>query len=116
MIGPQIRRTTAMTANGTAQPLQTAPAWQHRFPAVDSVMEFTLVSSDANVEFEITSGSELLVQRSPVPGGGTAGTYPNFQDAKSSLGVYAGQEIAVTLFETAGGTPSVMLEVHLLPI
>ena len=116
MIGPQIRRTAAMAANGTSQPLQTAPAWQHRFPATDAVMEFTLNATDANCEFEITSGSEVLIQRSPVPGGGTAGTYVAFQENKSAVGVYAGQEIAVTIFETAGGTPSYNLEVHLVPV
>lgn len=116
MIGPQIRRSAAMTANGTSQPLQEAPAWQHRFPATDAIMEFTLNGSDANMEFEITSGSEVLIQRSPVPGGGTAGTFLAFQENKGAVGVYAGQEVAVTIFETAGGTPSYNLEVHLTPV
>lgn len=115
-IGPQFRRTTVMTANGTAQPLQTAPAWSHRFPATDAIMSFTVLATTTGVEFEITSGSEVLVQRGPVPGGGTAGVYPNFNDAAGNVGVMAGQEIAVTLFETLGGTPSVMLEIHLQPV
>jgi len=115
-MGPGFLRTTVMTANGTAQPLQAAPAWQHRFPETNAMMQYTLQSSDANVEYEITSGSDILVQRSPVPGGGTAGTYANFNDRAQAVGVFAGREIAVTLFETAGGTPSVMLEVRLTPI
>ena len=117
MIGPQIKRTTVMTANGTAQPLQTAPAWQHRFPATDAIMEYTVIASAASqVEYEVTSGSEVLVQRGPVPGGGTAGNFPAFQENKGAVAVYAGQEIAVTLFEVAAATPSVMLEVHLTPV
>lgn len=105
-----------MAANGTSQPLQTAPAWQHRFPATNAIMEFALIATTAGVEFEVTSGSEVLVQRGPVPGGGTAGTYAEFQNVKGSVGVYAGQEIAITLFETLGGTPSVMTEIHLNPV
>lgn len=116
MIGPQFRRTTVMAANGTSQPLQTAPAWSHRFPATDAIMGFTIIATTAGVEFEITSGSEVLVQRGPVPSGGTAGEFPNFNDAAGSVGVPAGQEIAVTLFEILGGTPSVMLEIHLQPV
>lgn len=115
-VGPQFRRTTVMTANGTAQPLQTAPAWSHRFPATDAIMWYTIIATTTAVEFEVTSGSEVLVQRGPVPGGGTAGQFPSFNDAAGSVGVMAGQEIAVTLFETGAATPSVMLEIHLQPV
>jgi hypothetical protein len=105
-----------MVANGTNQPLQTAPAWQHRYPATNALAEYSIVATTANVEFEVTSGSEVLVQRGPVPGGGTAGVYPNFQDVKDMIGVYAGQELAFTLFEVGGAAATVMLEVHLNPI
>jgi len=114
-MGPTFKRTTVMTANGTAQPLQTAPAWQHRFPATAAMLEYTIVATTAGVEYEVTSGSEVLIQRGPVSSGATAGVYPDFQNAKDQIGVYPGQEIAFTYFEELGGTPSVMLEIHLNP-
>jgi hypothetical protein len=115
-IGPQFRRTTAMAANATAQPLQAAPSWSHRFPATNAIMSFTVLATTTDVEFEVTSGSEVLVQRGPVPGGGTAGVYPNFNDTAGQVGVLAGQEIAVTYFEKGGAPSVVMLEVHLEPV
>lgn len=116
MIGPTFKRVTVMTANGTAQPLQTAPAWQHRYPATDAIASYTINCTDANVEYEVTSGSEVLVQRAPVSGGGTAGVFLAFQENQDQVTVFAGQEIAFTLYETAGGTPTVNLEVHLTPV
>jgi len=105
-----------MVANATQQPLQVAPAWQHRFPETDVMIEFTIISTDVNVTFEVTSGDSVLVQSGPVPGGGTIGVFPAFQDGKGTILGFAGNEIAFTLVETAGGTPSVMLEVHLTPV
>lgn len=115
-MGPQFRRTTVFVANTTRQPLQEAPAWQHRIPATDAIMEYVIISTVAVTEFEITSGSEILVQRGPIPGAGVAGTYPPFQESKGSVLVYAGQEIAVTAFEIGGAAATVMLEVHLTPV
>lgn len=115
-VGPTFKRSAALVANGTYQPLQAAPAWQHRFPAVDAVLSYTLDAVLAlNAEYEITSGSETLVQRSPVGGGGTAGEFASFQEHMDSVIVFAGQEVAITIFEIAAGTTTVNLEVHLTP-
>jgi len=69
-MGPVFQRTTLFVANTIRQPLQDAPAWQHRFPETDVIVEYTLVGTTTGAEYEITSGSEALVQRSNVPGGG----------------------------------------------
>jgi len=115
-MGPVFTRQTLMTANGTAQPLQTSPAWQHRFLQTNSMIEYALVSTDVNVEYEITLGSSVEVQRGPVSGGGTIGVFPNFKDNKKTIVGAAGDEVQVTFFEGAAGTPSVMLEIHLTPL
>jgi len=115
-MGPVFQRVTTMAANGTSQPLQTAPAWQHRFPQTDVILEYSIVSTDVNIEYELTSGDTVLVQRAPVPAGGTIGVFPSFQDVKKAVVAFAGNELAFTLFEGAGGTPSAMLEVHLTPV
>ena len=115
-MGPVFSRQTLMVGNGTAQPLQTVPAWQHRILAIDSLIEYALVSTDVNVAYEATLGSAVEVQRSPVSGGGTIGVFPNFEDTKKTIVGAAGDELAFTFFELAGGTPSVMLEIHLTPL
>ena len=115
-MGPVFQRQTLMVANGTSQPLQAAPAWQHRIPETDVIMEFALVATTVAVEYEVTSGSEVLVQRGPVSGGGTIGVFPVFDNEKKSIVAFASREIAITYFETAAGTPSIMLEVALTPI
>jgi len=115
-MGPVFQRTTTMGANGTSQPLQTVPAWQHRILAVDSMIEYSLVSTDVNIEYEVTLGASVEVQRSPISSGGTIGVFPSFQDVKKTIVGAAGDELAFTFFEGAGGTPSAMLEVHLTPI
>jgi len=115
-MGPVFQRTTLFVANTTRQPLQDAPAWQHRFPETDVIMEYSIASTTTGVEYEITSGSEVLVQRGNCPGGATIGVFGNFQEVKKAIVAFAGREIAVTVFETAAGTPTVMLEVHLTPV
>jgi len=115
-MGPVFQRTTLFVADTTRQPLQDAPAWQHRFPETDVIFEYSLISTTAGNEYEITSGSEILVQRSPVPAGGTINVYPSFQDVRKSIVAFAGRELAVTIFEILSGTPSTMLEVHLTPV
>ena len=115
-MGPVFQRQTLMSINGTAQPLQAVPAWQHRILAIDTLIEYSIVSTDVNVAYEVTLGSSVEVQRSPVSGGGTIGIWPSFTDVVKTIVGAAGDELAFTLFELVGGTPSVMLEVHLTPL
>lgn len=115
-MGPVFQRRTLFVASTTRQPLQEAPAWQHRFPETDVIMSYSIISTTTGAEYEITSGSEVLVQRSPVPGGGTIGVFPSFQDVKKDIVAFAGREIAITIFEVLAGTPTVMTEVHLTPV
>ncbi len=115
-MGPVFQRTTLFVAGTTRQPLQEAPAWQHRFPETDVIFEYTLNSTTLGTEYEITSGSEVLVQRGPVPGGGAIGVFTAFQDNKKAIVAFAGRELAVTIFEILAGTPTTMLEVHLTPV
>lgn len=115
-MGPTFQRRTLFVASTTRQPLQEAPAWQHRFPETDIILEYSIIATTTGVEFEITSGSETLVQRSPVNGGGTIGVFPSFQDNKKQIVAFAGREVAITLFEVLAGTPTAMTEVAITPI
>jgi len=110
-MGPVFQRTTTVAAAGVAQPLQAAPAWQHRFLGANSIIGYTLDSTTVNDTYEITLGSSTEVQTSNIPGGGTVGLFVAFEDQKKTIVGAAGDELAVTI--TFAAAASAMLEVHL---
>jgi len=113
-MGPVFQRTTTAAGAATIQPLQTVPAWQHRFLALNSIIEYTILADAVDVTYNITLGSSTEVQESNVSGGGTIGVYPSFRDNKKTIVGAAGDEIAVTA--TLPGADTVMLELHLTPM
>jgi len=113
-MGPVFQRTTTVGGAATSQPLQTVPAWQHRFLAVDSLIEYAIDSTTVADTYNITLGSSQEVQESNVPGGGTVGLFVNFRDFSKSIVGAAGDELAVTI--TFAGAASAMLEIHLTPM
>jgi len=112
-MGPVFQRTTTVGAAATSQPLQTVPAWQHRFLAIDSIIEYTLNSTTVNDTYNVSLGSSTEVQESNVPGGGTVGLYVAFQDNVKTIVGEAGDELAFTI--TFAAAASAMLEIHLTP-
>jgi len=68
-MGPVFQRTTTVGGAAISQPLQTAPAWQHRFLAIDSIIEYMLLSTTVNDTYNISLGSSTEVQESNVGGG-----------------------------------------------
>jgi len=112
-MGPVFQRVTTVAAAAISQPLQTAPAWQHRFLPIDSIITYTLDSTTTADTYNVTSGSETIVQESNIPGGGTVGLFVAFQDNAKAIVGHAGDEIAVTI--TFAGAASAMLELHLTP-
>jgi len=113
-MGPVFLRTTTAAAAGTLQPLQTAPAWQQRFLAINSLISYVINSTTVNDTYEVTLGSSVEVQTSPIPGGGTVGIFLAFQDNVKTIVGAAADELAFTLVFAAAA--SAMLEVHLTPI
>ena len=110
-MGPVFQRTTTVAAAATAQPLQTVPAWQHRFLAFDSLIQYMVISTAVADTYNVALGSSTEVQESNIPGGGTVGIYPSFSDFAKEIVGAAGDEIAITYTIAAAG--SVMLEIHL---
>jgi len=113
-MGPVFTRTTTLGAAGTAQPLQTVPAWTHRFLSEPSIIEFALICTAVDGTYNVALGAQLEVQESAIPGGGTLGLYVNFNDTVKTIVGDMGDEIAFTY--TLLGADSVMLEIHLTPI
>jgi len=113
-MGPVFQRTTTVAAAAISQPLQNAPAWQHRFLALDSVIQYTLDSTTVNDTYNVSLGSSTEVQESNIPGGGTVGLFVAFTDNVKSIIGAAGDELAFTI--TFAAAASAMLEVHLTPL
>jgi len=112
-MGPVFQRTTTVGGAAISQPLQTAPAWQHRFLAIDSIIEYMLLSTTVNDTYNISLGSSTEVQESNVGGGGVVGIFPSFSDFAKTIVGAAGDELAITI--TFAAAASAMLEVHLTP-
>lgn len=112
---PNFYDTTAMTANGTATPLQTA-TWQYRRLPWPARILFASISTDANVLQQVTVGSDVQLQEGPVPAGGTAGEFPTEIAQYQEFRADQGDEIIVSYRETAGGTPSVMTAIRVEPL
>jgi len=112
-MGPVFQRVTTVGGAAISQPLQTAPAWQHRFLGEDSIIEYTLVSTTVNDTYNVSLGSSTEVQESNVPGGGVVGIFPSFSDFVKTIVGFEGDELAFTI--TFAAAASAMLEVHLTP-
>jgi len=111
---PTFRHTEAFTANGTSTPLQDE-AWQYRVLPWPALIQLATDCTDANGVQQLTVGSDVQLQESPIPGGGTAGTFPSELAEFSEYYGDAGDEIIWKGRETAGGTPSYNLVIHVTP-
>ena len=102
---PSFYFSTLMVGNGSATPLD---GWQYIYlpwPAeVKVLMRSTLVA----VVQTLTSGSETIVEESPVQAGGTIGVTPSPLNTPV-IGWYgaAGDLLKIRLRETAGNTPTI---------
>jgi len=112
-MGPVFQRVTTTAGAATIQPLQTVPAWQHRFLAVDSIIEYTISCDAPDALYTVTLGSNTEVQESAVSGGATIGVFSAFQDNVKTIVGAAGDEIAFTI--VVAGADTIMLEIHLTP-
>jgi hypothetical protein len=105
---PQFTYSEAMTANGTLTPLQEKAWMYRRLPARAHIQVF-LQATTTGVVASVVIGSDQQRQESPVNGGATAGVFPTALPIMETYMGDAGDEIAVNLRETAGGTPTVNL-------
>jgi hypothetical protein len=101
-----------MTANGTSRPLD---GWQYEYLPWPAEVQVLARSTDVNVVGTYTSGSETIVEESPVQGGGTIGVTPAPLNTpvQGWIGA-AGDRLKLSFRETAGGTPTVdgIIEIH----
>ena len=109
----------AMTANQLG--LNPLSGWQYEFVptmypngAAVSVLDR---ATTTGVRRQIFAGSQAIVQRSPVQGGGTAGTTPSpLNTAPVSFIAAPGDRLILSYDEVSGGTPTVDGLVEIEPL
>src|SRR5437667_12723269 len=102
---PQLVFSTAFTANQLG--VNPLSGWQYEFLPWPAHLILLLRSTDVNLRATIYSGSETIQERSPVQGGGTAGTTPSELNtpAVSWIGA-AGDRLKALIDNVSAGTPT----------
>lgn len=110
---PTIKTTTALAANGTANPLAGS---QYEFlPWNARVRVAAFVDPGETVEAFISSGSDILMSNAPLDE--KAATLPiTLEDYQLEDGVLAGERLVIQLRETGGATARVRTQVEITPV
>ncbi|MEE8609060.1 MAG: hypothetical protein V3S55_15760 [Nitrospiraceae bacterium] len=103
-----------MVANGTIRPLE---GWQYEYLPWPAEVQVLARSTLANVVGVYTSGSETIVEESPVQAGGTIGVTPSALNTpvQGWIGA-AGDRLKLSFRETAGGTPTIDGIIEIQPL
>lgn len=111
---PSFTFSQIFTANGTVRPLD---GWQYEYLPWPAEVQVMARSTDVNVVAVYTSGSETIVEESPVQGGGTIGVIPSSLNTPIQ-GWYAaaGDRLKLSYREVAGGTPTVDGIIEITPL
>jgi len=103
---PQLNFSTAMTANQLG--LNPISGWQYEYLPWPASIVLLIRSSTTGNRITAYSGSETIQERSPVQGGGTAGTTPSELNTPAiSWIAAAGDRLKLAVDEVLGGTPTV---------
>ena len=103
---PQFPFSTAMTANQLG--LNPLSGWQYEYLPWPAQIIILLRSTTTGNRLTVYSGSETIQERSPVQGGGTAGTTPaELNTPAISFQAAAGDRLKLVIDEVLAGTPTV---------
>jgi len=101
-------------ANGTVEPLT---GWQYVYLPWPAEVTVLARSTLANVVGTYTSGSETIVEESPVQAGGTIGVTPSpLNTPVIGWQAAAGDLLKLRFRETAGGTPTLDGIIEVVPL
>lgn len=111
---PSFTFSQIMTANGTLRPLD---GWQYEYLPYPAEIQVLARSTLANVVAIYTSGSETIVEESPVQAGGTIGVIPSPLNTpvQGWIGA-AGDRLKLNFRETAGATPTIDGIIEIQPL
>lgn len=103
---PQFTWSTAMTANQLG--LNPLSGWQYEYVPWPASVFLLIRSTTTGNRITIFSGSETIQERTPVQGGGTAGTTPSeLNTTPISFLAAAGDRLKLVIDEVLAGTPTV---------
>jgi hypothetical protein len=103
---PSFRFSTLMTANQLG--LNPLSGWQYEFLPWPAQVILLVRATDVNERMTVYSGSETIEERSPVQGGGVAGTTPSeLNTPATSWLAAAGDRLKLVIDNTTAGTPTV---------
>lgn len=103
---PQFTWSTAMTANQAG--LNPLSGWLYEYIPWPAQVLILIRSTTTGNRITVFSGSENIQERTPVQGGGTAGTTPSELNTPAiSFLAAGGDRLKLVIDEVAGGTPTV---------
>jgi len=111
---PSFTFSTLMVANGTIRPLD---GWQYEYLPWPAEVQVLARSTLVGVVNTYTSGSETIVEESPVQAGGTIGVIPSSLNTPIQ-GWYAaaGDRLKLSYRETAGTAPTIDGIIEITPL
>jgi len=110
---PTFRYTDVLVANATGDPLRD---WQYRYLPYAAHVEHLSDATTADVVKTITSGSETIVEESPIQAAGVAGVTPSpLATAADSWVGAAGDLIKVRNRETGGAAATINGVININP-
>lgn len=102
---PSLPFTASVGAGATYQPLA---GWQYEYIPAGGVIELLMNATAVGLLATITSGSDTLQERAPIPAGGTAGVIPSAFDVPAVTDMVArGDRIKVLVENPTGGAQTV---------
>lgn len=103
---PQLNFSQALTANQLG--FNPISGWQYEYLPWPAHVILLVRATDVNERMTVYTGSETIQERSPVQGGGTAGTTPSELNTPAvSFQAAAGDRLKVVIDNTTAGTPTV---------
>lgn len=103
---PLLTFSQALTANQLG--FNPISGWQYEYLPWPANIKILVRATDVNERLTIYSGSETIQERSPVQGGGVAGTTPtDFTTAAVFFVAAAGDRLKLVIDNTTAGTPTV---------
>ncbi len=111
---PSFTFSAALVANGTLRPLE---GWQYEYLPWPAEVQVLVRATGVSVVNTFTSGSETIVEESPVQAGGTIGVIPSSLNTpvQGWIGA-AGDRVKLNFRETAGATPTVDGIIEIQPL
>jgi len=111
---PSFTFSSIMPANGVVRPLD---GWQYEYLPWPAEVLVMARSTDVNIVAVYTSGSETIVEESPVQAGGTIGVIPSSLNTPiQGWRAAAGDRLKLSYRETAGGTPNIEGIIEINPL